>query len=95
MLVATIEIWPWGAEERKYKIGEITLGNVTARGEASTYQVRVQQDAYDPAGVAEICEEFVLGDHDRSAGPLALIRDALVMAVPKLGDPVSKADDEN
>lgn len=94
MLVATIEIWPRGSEEQKYKIGEITLGNITARGSVSTYQVRVQQDAYDPACVAEICEEFLLRDQDRGAGPLALIRDALVMAVPKLGDTIGRADDD-
>lgn len=84
MLVATIEIWPWGAEKLKYKIGEITLGNITVAGGVSTYEVRVQQDAYHEAGVAEICEEFLLRDRDRSAGPLALIRDVLTMAVPKL-----------
>lgn len=95
MLVATIEIWPWGAEKLKYKIGEITLGNITAAGAVSTYEVRVQQDAYHEAGVAEICEEFVLRDRDRSAGPLALIRDALAMAVPKLEDNVGKVDDES
>ena len=94
MLVVTVEVWPWGSEEQKYKIGEITLGNITARGSVSTYAVRVQQDAYDPAGVAEIFEEFLLRDRDRNSAPLALIRDALAMAVPKLGDTVSKANDE-
>lgn len=93
MLVATIEIWPWGSEERKFRIGEITLGNITPRGSVSTYEVRVQQDAYDAAGVTELCEEFVLRDHDRSAGPLALIRDALALAVPKLDNIVGKGKD--
>ncbi|OWQ98368.1 hypothetical protein [Sphingopyxis witflariensis] len=95
MLVATIEIWPWGSSELRYKVGEITLGNITAAGAVSTYEVRVQQDAYDEAGVAEICEEFLLRDRDRSAGPLALIRAALAIAVPKLEDNVGKVNDES
>lgn len=94
MLVATIEIWPWGTEELKYKIGEITAGNITSPGQVSAYEVRVHQGAYEDADVAEICEEFVLRDHDRSAGPLALIRDALAMAVPKSEVTVRKAGDE-
>lgn len=81
MLVVTVEVWPWGREERKYKIGEITAGNISD-GRISTYKVRVQQDGYEPEGVPEIDEEFLLRDHDRGAGALALIRDALLIAVP-------------
>lgn len=81
MLVVNIEVWPWGREERKYKIGEITAGNI-AGGRISSYEVRVQQAAYEPEGVPAIDEEFLLRDHDRGAGALALIRDALLIAVP-------------
>lgn len=82
MLVMNIEIWPRGAEELKYKIGEITAANLTARGSVCTYQVRMKQDAYEAAGVIEIYEEIVLRNHPRSAGPLALVRDALTMILP-------------
>jgi len=81
MLVVNIEVWPWGREERKYKIGEISAGNI-AGGRVSSYQVRVQQASYEPEGVPAIDEEFLLRDHDRGAGALALIRDALLIAVP-------------
>ena len=81
MLVVNIEIWPWGREERKYKIGEITVGNV-AGGRISSYKVRVQQAAYELEGIPAIDEEFMLCDHDRGAGAMALIRDALLIAVP-------------
>lgn len=81
MLVVNIEVWPWGREERKHKIGEITAGNI-AGGRISNYQVRVQQAAYAPEGVPAINREFLLRDHDRGAGALALIRDALLIAVP-------------
>ena len=81
MLVVNIEVWPWGREERKYKIGEITAGNISD-GRISTYKIRVQQDGYEPVGVPAIDEEFLLRDHDRSAGALALIRDALLIAIP-------------
>lgn len=81
MLVVNIEIWPWGREDRKYKIGEITAGNV-AGGRISSYEVRVQQEGYEPEGVPAIDQEFLLRDHDRGAGALALIRDALLIAVP-------------
>lgn len=81
MLVVNIEVWPWGREERKYKIGEITAGNI-AGGRISSYEVRVQQAAYEPEGVLAIDKEFLLRDHDRGAGALALIRDALLIAVP-------------
>lgn len=81
MLVVNIEIWPWGREERKYKIGEITAGNI-AGGRISNYEVRVQQEGYEPEGVPAIDKEVLLRDHDRSAGALALIRDALLIAVP-------------
>lgn len=81
MLVVNIEVWPWGREERRYKIGEISAGNI-AGGRISSYEVRVQQAAYEPEGVPAIDEEFLLRDHDRSAGALALIRDALLIAVP-------------
>lgn len=95
MLVVTIEIWPWGTEELKYQIGEISAANITALGPVSTYEVCVHQNAYDAAGVAEICKEFVPRDHHRSAGPLGLIRDVLAVAVPKLdNDTVSKTGDE-
>jgi len=90
MLVVNIEIWPDGSEDQKYKIGEITAGNLSGRTVCS-YQIRVHQGAYDPAGFPEICEEFVLRDVARSAGPLALIRDALQVAllmheIPEIGD---------
>jgi len=81
MLVVTVEVWPWGREERKYKIGGITAGNISD-GRISTYKVRVQQDGYEAEGVPAIDEEFLLRDHDRGAGSLALIRDALLVAVP-------------
>ena len=81
MLVVNIEVWPWGREERKYKIGEITAGNIS-NGRIATYEVRVQCDGYEPEGVPAIDEEFLLRDHDRGAGSLALIRDALLVAVP-------------
>lgn len=81
MLVVNIEIWPWGREERKYKIGEITAGNI-AGGRISSYEVRVQQAGYEPEGVPAIDKEFLLRDHDRRAGALALIRDALLIALP-------------
>lgn len=81
MLVVTVEVWPWGREERKYKIGEITAGNISD-GRFSTYEVRVHCDGYEPEGLPAIDEEFLLRDHDRSAGALALIRDALLIAVP-------------
>lgn len=81
MLVVNIEVWPWGREERKYRIGKITAGNI-AGGRFSTYEVRVQQDGYGAEGVPAIDQEFLLRDHDRGAGALALIRDALLVAVP-------------
>ena len=81
MLVVNFEIWPWGREDRKYKVGEITAGNV-AGGRISSYEVRVRQEGYEPEGVPEIDKEFLLRDHDRGAGALALIRDALLIAVP-------------
>ena len=81
MLVVNIEVWPRGRDERKYKIGEITAGNI-AGGRISSYEVRVQQAPYEPEGVPAIDEEFLLRDHDRGAGALALIRDALLIAVP-------------
>jgi len=81
MLVVNIEVWPWGREERKYKIGEITAGNI-AGGRISSYKVRVQQAAYELEGIPAIDEEFLLRDHDRGAGAMALIRDALLIAVP-------------
>ena len=81
MLMVNVEIWPWGREERKYKIGEITAGNI-AGGRISSYEVRVQQAGYEPEGVPAIDKEFLLRDHDRRAGALALIRDALLIAVP-------------
>lgn len=81
MLVVNIEIWPWGREEQKYKIGEITAGNI-AGGRISSYKVRVQQEGYEPEGVPAIDKEFLLRDRDRGAGALALIRDALLIAVP-------------
>lgn len=80
MLVMNIEVWPFGAEGQKRKIGEVTAGNISG-GTVCTYQIRVNQEAYHPAGVPEICEEFLLRDVARSAGPLALIRDALEMAL--------------
>jgi len=80
MLVVNIEIWPWGREDRKYKIGEITAGNI-AGGRVSSYQVRVQQASYELEGVPAIDQEFLLHDHDRRAGAMALIRDALLIAV--------------
>jgi hypothetical protein len=82
MLVVNVEIWPWGREERKYKIGEITAGNIEG-GRISSYKVRVQQAGYELEGVPEIDEEFLLRDHNRGAGALALIRDALLIAVPR------------
>ena len=81
MLVVTVEVWPWGREERKYKIGEITAGNIS-NGRIATYEVRVHCDGYKPEGLPAIDEEFLLRDHDRGAGSLALIRDALLVAVP-------------
>lgn len=81
MLVVNVEIWPWGREERKYKIGEITAGNI-AGGRISSYEVRVRQEGYEPEGVPAIDKEFLLRDHDRRAGALALIRDALLIAIP-------------
>ena len=84
MLMVNVEIWPWGREERKYKIGEITAGNI-AGGRISSYSVRVQQTRYDLEGVPAINKEFLLRDHDRGAGALALIRDALLIAVPLPG----------
>lgn len=81
MLVVNVEIWPWGRETRKYKIGEITAGNI-AGGRISSYSVRVRQTGYELEGVPAIDEEFLLRDHDRGAGALALIRDALLIAVP-------------
>lgn len=91
MLVVNIEIWPWGREERKYKIGEITAGNF-AGGRMSSYEVRVQQAAYEPEGVPAIDEEFLLRDHDRGAGALALTRDALLIAVPPPEKSPGRAD---
>lgn len=92
MLVVNIEVWPWGREERKYKIGVITAGNIS-NGRIATYEVRVQCDGYEPEGVPAINEEFLLRDHDRGAGSLALIRDALLIAVPlpEEGDGASDA----
>ena len=92
MLVVNIEVWPWGREERKYKIGEITAGNISD-GRICTYKIRVQQDSYEAEDVPAIDEEFLLRDHDRSAGALALIRDALLIAVPlpEEGDGASDA----
>lgn len=81
MLVVNIEVWPRGRKERKYKIGEITAGNISD-GRISTYEVRVRQEAYEAEGVLAIEEEFLLRDHNRGAGALALIRDALLIAVP-------------
>lgn len=81
MLVVNVEVWPRGREERKYKIGEITAGNI-AGGRISSYKVRVQQAGYEPEGVPAIDEEFLLRDHDRGTGAMALIRDALLIAVP-------------
>lgn len=91
MLVVNIEIWPWGREERKYKIGEITAGNI-AGGRISSYKVCVQQAAYEPEGVPAIDEEFLLRDHDRRAGALTLIRDALLIAVPPIEEGSGEAD---
>jgi len=91
MLVVNIEIWPWGREERKYKIGEITAGNI-AGGRISSYEVRVQQAGYEPEGVPAIDKEFLLPDHDRRAGALALIRDALLIAVPPTEESSGEAD---
>jgi hypothetical protein len=90
MLAVNIEMWPSGDEDQKYKIGEITAGNISGET-VCTYQIPVYQGAYDPAGVPEICEEFVLRDVARTAGPLALIRDALQVAllmheIPENGD---------
>ena len=90
MLIVNIEVWPFGDEDKKYKIGEITAGNLSG-GTVCTYQIRVHQEAYHAAGVPEICEEFMLRDVARSAGPLALIRDALQVAllmheIPDTGD---------
>lgn len=90
MLVLNIEVWPFGAEGQKRKIGEITAGNLSG-GTVCTYQIRVHQEAYHPAGVPEICKEFLLRDVARSAGPLSLIRDALEVAllmheIPETGD---------
>lgn len=92
MLVVTVEVWPRGREERKYKIGEITAGNIS-NGRIATYEVRVQCDGYEPEGVPAIDEEFLLRDHNRGVGPLALIRDALLIAVPlaEEGDGASDA----
>lgn len=91
MLVVNIEIWPWGREERKYKIGEITAGNI-AGGRISSYKVCVQQEGYEPEGVPAIDKEFLLRDHDRGAGALALIRDALLIAVPLIEESSGEAD---
>lgn len=81
MLVVNIEVWPRGREEQKYKIGGISAGNI-AGGRISSYQVRVLQAGYEPEGVPAIDKEFLLRDHDRGAGALALIRDALLIALP-------------
>jgi hypothetical protein len=91
MLVVNIEIWPWGREERKYKIGEITAGNI-AGGRISSYEVRVQQAGYEPEGVPAIDKDFLVRDHDRRAGALALIRDALLIAVPPTEESSGEAD---
>lgn len=90
MLVINLEVWPFGAEGQKRKIGEIIAGNLSG-GTVCTYQIRGHQEAYHPAGVPEICEEFLLRDVARSAGPLALVRDALQVAllmheIPEIGD---------
>ncbi|NJB89511.1 hypothetical protein GGR90_001686 [Sphingopyxis italica] len=92
MLVVTVEVWPWGREERKYKIGEITAANIS-NGRIATYEVRVHCDGYEPEGLPAIDEEFLLRDHDRSAGALALIRDALLVTIPlpEEGDGASDA----
>ena len=92
MLVVTIEVWPWGRAELKRKVGEITAGNIAGSGPIGTYEIRVHQEEYREAGVAEISEELILRDHDRRAGPLALIRDALILASPR--DTESRSDDD-
>jgi hypothetical protein len=92
MLVVTIEVWPWGRAELKRKVGEITAGNIAGSGPIGTYEIRVHQEEYREAGVAEISEELILRDHDRRAGPLALIRDALILAIPR--DTESRSDDD-
>ena len=92
MLVVTIEVWPWGRAELKRKVGEITAGNIAGSGPIGTYEIRVHQDEYREAGVPEISEELILRDHDRRAGPLALIRDALILAIPR--DTESRSDDD-
>jgi len=91
MLVVNIEVWPNGSENQKRKIGEIFAGNLSGRTVCS-YQIRVHQQAYEPAGVPEICEEFVLRDVARSAGPLALVRDALEVALLINGAPATGDD---
>lgn len=94
MLVVTVEVWPWGRAELKRKVGEITAGNIAGSGPIGTYEIRVHQDEYREAGVAGISEELILRDHDRRAGPLALIRDALILAIPKSGDTESGSDND-
>jgi hypothetical protein len=94
MLVITVEVWPGGRSDMKYKIGEITAGNVAGSGPIGTYEIRVHQDEYREAGVAEISEKLILRDHDRRAGPLALVRDALLIALPKSHDADDHAQSE-
>ncbi|HET6526120.1 hypothetical protein [Sphingopyxis sp.] len=88
MLVATIEIWPGGHEEGKYKLGEITASDISD-GNDSAYLVRVQFDGYEPEGLAAVNEEILLWDHDSSVGAMSLIRQALAVGL-LLPDPTSR-----
>src|SRR3546814_1732855 len=81
MLVVTVEVWRWGREERKEKIGEITAAN-NSNGRSANYEDRVKCEGNEQEGVAATEEEGQTRDQDGSAGPLAAIGNALVGTHP-------------
>lgn len=78
MLVVKVEIWPYGSEAHRYEVGRLSAGNITARGEVCSYEIRLSDRGGLVGGRQTV--DFQVDGHHRSDGFWPLVHKALTKA---------------